>query len=186
MSARPNLHVIQGGRRTFWRRGDLELVAAGPGNPPFSVERTVVEEDRWRVVGAPPDWRPPRPEHPVRLHTALIDDAPERLGRVLEHGQNWHAVVVDVDADPLVRPEAVRAALARVTLLCARHAVTRLAVPLLGTIHGDLDPARALAMVHDALLVRPPADLRRIWLQVPPRHRVRVEQGLAAWGRARG
>ena len=54
MAVSPHLELIHGGRARTWRREGLEVVAAAPGRPPFSVERTVVEEDRWRVVGASP------------------------------------------------------------------------------------------------------------------------------------
>ena len=186
MSAAPNLRLIAGGRRTIWRHGDLELVAAPPGEAPFPVERQVIEEDRWRVLGASPEWQPPPPEHPVRLHTALVFDTPAPLGRVLANGRRWHAMVVDLDSEPLVTADVVAAALAEVAALCRRHTVTRLALPLLGTVHGDLDPHRALEILHDAFLVTPPATLRRVWLRAPQRHQFVIEQALARWAEVCG
>jgi len=181
MAAPPSLRLLPGGRSTTWQSGDLELVAASPQEAPFSIEWRVVEEDRWRVVGASPEWSPPSPEHPLRLHTALVFEQPAALGSIECHGRCWHAVVVDVDAERLVEPASVAAALAAVAALCERHAVSRLGVPLLGAVHGDLDPQRALAVLREELLDRPPAALRRIWLQIPLRHRTVVEQALARW-----
>ncbi len=175
----PDLRLIRGGRRTAWRHGHLEVVAAA--HAPFPVERRVVEEDRWRVLGADPAWRPSPPEHPVRLHTELVFDAPAAPGSVLRRGCAWHAVVVDLDAEPLVDPAAVAAALVTVAAWCDREGVRRLALPLLGAVHGDLSPARALALLHDGLLAQPPVSLRRVWLQAPLRHRAVTEQALAGW-----
>ncbi|NCF10398.1 MAG: hypothetical protein GWP66_06925 [Gammaproteobacteria bacterium] len=186
MAVSPHLELIHGGRARTWRREGLEVVAAAPGRPPFSVERTVVEEDRWRVVGASPEWRPPPPEHPVRLHTSLVFEHAAEPGRILRQARRWHAVVVDVDAERLVDPAVVVRALAGIAALCDREAVRALALPLLGAVHGDLPPGEALSLLHDGLLAEPPASLRRVWLQVPLRHRVLAEQALAGWSRAIG
>ena len=107
MAASPHLELVQGGCVNAWRRDGVEVVAATPDRPPFAVERTVVEEDRWRVVGASPEWRPPPPEHPVRLHTSLVFDRAIEPGRILCQRRRWHAVVVDVDAERLVDPRVV-------------------------------------------------------------------------------
>jgi hypothetical protein len=181
VAARPGLRLLHGGRRTRWRHGNRELVAAPPDRAPFPVERRVVEEDRWRVIGASPDWRPPPPEHPVRLHTELAFEQPTALGRVLCRGRRWHAVVVDLDAEPLVEPAAVVAALDAVARLCTRHAVGALALPLLGTVHGDLETGRALELLRASPLVTAPGAPRRLWLQAPLRTQVVIERALARW-----
>jgi hypothetical protein len=181
VATRPELRLLQGGRRTRWHHGNRELVAAPPDRPPFPVARRVIEEDRWRVIGAHPDWRPPPPEHPVRLHTELVFEQPTALGRVLRREHHWHAVVVDLDAEPLVEPDAVAAALDAVARLCVRHAVGALALPLLGTVHGDLEPGRALELLCASPLVTASAAPHRLWLQAPPRTQVAIERALARW-----
>ncbi len=183
MNPAPRLRLLAGGRRTRWCHGDLELVAAPPEEAPFPVDRHVVEEDRWRVLGASPEWRPSLPEHPVRLHTALAFDTPATLGSVASHGRRWHAVVVDLEAEPLVVADVVAMALTEIAARCRHHAVARLALPLLGTVHGDLDPQRALGILHETLLTTPPPSLRRLWLLTPLRHQVVIEQTLTRWAK---
>lgn len=184
MAGSPQLELIRGGCTDTWRRDALEVVAATPDRPPFDVERTVVEEDRWRVIGAAPEWRPPPPEHPVRLHTSLVFEQATEPGRILRQARRWHAVVVDLDAERLVDPAVVARAVAGIVALCCREGVRALALPLLGAVHGDLAPRHALRLLHDGLLADPPTSLRRVWLQVPLRHRVLAEQTLASWSRA--
>jgi hypothetical protein len=178
--------LVRGGRARTWRRGRLEVVAATPDRPPFPVARRVLEEDRWRVLGASPEWRPPPPEHPVRLHTALLDDRAADLGTLLGRGSCWHAVVVDLDAERLVVPEVVASAWESIAARCARARIRSIAVPLLGTVHGDLAPDVALRLLSEGLLAEAPAVLQRVWLQVPLRHQRVVEQALAAWRTAQG
>ncbi len=178
--------VVRGGRSRTWRHGDLEVIAAAPDRAPFPVGRRVVEEDRWRVLGATPEWRPPPPEHPVRLHTALVFDRPAEPGEILVRGCCWHAVVVDLDAGRLVDPAVVASAWDAVAARSAREGVRRIALPLLGAVHGDLAPGVALQLLHDGLLATPPATLRHVWLQTPLRHACLVEQALARWGGAGG
>jgi hypothetical protein len=181
VNSAPRLRLLAGGRRTRWRHGGLELVSAPPEEAPFPVERYVVEEDRWRVLGASPEWRPSPPEHPIRLHTELVFDTPAALGSIASHGRRWHAVVVDLEAEPLVAADVVAMALTEIAARCRHHAVARLALPLLGTVHGDLDPQRALGILYETLLTSPPPGLRRLWLLTPLRHQVVIEQALARW-----
>ena len=182
----PHLELLQGGRARAWHREGFEVVVATPDSPPFAVQRSVVEEDRWRVLGASPEWHPPAPEHPVRLHTALVSEQPTALGRILRRDTHWCAVVVDLDAERLVDGAVVAAAWAGIAGRCAREDVRRLAVPLLGAVHGDLAPRVALRLLHDGLLAVPPAPLRRVWLQVPPRHLEVAERTLASWAASGG
>ena len=181
MSARPALRLLRGGRATRWNGNGLEVVAAAPDAPPFAVAREVVEEDTWRVLGADPEWRPAPDEHPVRLHTALVFDSPAPLGGLLRHGRRWHAVVVDLDATPLVGSGHVAAALARVAQCCREEGVRTLALPPLGAVHGDLVPGHALALLREALLQTPPPSLERVWLVTPLQLADAVERTLAGW-----
>jgi len=138
------------------------------------------------VLGASPEWRPPPPEHPVRLHTAMVFERPADPAQILSRGPCWHAVVVDLDAERLVDPATVAQAWSLLAGLCDRERVQSLAVPPLGAVHGDLAVREALQLLHDGLLVAPPAALRRVWLQVTLRHLVSVEKTLAAWGAESG
>ncbi|HEY5719397.1 MAG TPA: hypothetical protein VIW02_03350 [Gammaproteobacteria bacterium] len=180
----PRLRLLAGGRRAQLRYRGVRVVSAAPGQPPFPVQRTLLEEDTWQVLAADPEWAPPPAEHPLRLHTALLDQPPRATGALLDDGHRWRAVVVDLDAAPLVSPAAVARAWAAVAAACGRRRVARLAVELLGTVHGDLAPAAALEALRLGLLETPPAGLRDLWLLTPWRRQAVVEQALACWERS--
>src|SRR4051812_23834830 len=88
----------------------------------------VVEEDRWLALSARSDEIIPD-SNPLRTHTRVLDAEPLPLGAVLERGGSLAAVVIDVDADPIVDLDAVVRAVSASAAL-ARGAV--LALPLFG------------------------------------------------------
>jgi len=180
-SRRARLRLLAGGRRARLAYRGVSVVSAPPGHPPFPVQHALFEEDTWQVLAADPEWTPPPPEHPLRLHTALLDQRPCAPGALLDDGYRWRAVVVDLDAAPLVSLPHVEQAWVAVAAACRRHRVARLAVELLGAVHGDLDPEAALEVLRSGLLQVPPADLRGLWLVTPWRRQAAVERALARW-----
>jgi hypothetical protein len=137
----------------------------------------VVEDDRYRVLGAEPEFRDPGPVHPIRIHTALVDLAPAEPGTVVvgPDGRRWYAVVHDLDLEPSARPEWLDAALREVLRLARQRGVRALVLPPLGAVHGGVSLATALeriarALWHHAELAAEAAGsgpLERVWLRVP-------------------
>lgn len=140
-------------------------VGTADGAPPLVVDAVVLEEDRWRVLSAPPEV-PEVGEHPLRVFTALVEAEPSALGQVVVRPgrpARLLAVVHDLDREPSCTLDDVRAALEAVVRVCRAQGWRRLALPLLGTRHGRLAPGEVLA-VTAAVLARAP-ELQAVWLQ---------------------
>ena len=161
------LTLIPGLRGRPWRIGDFELVVSPPAEPPFPVQATLLEEDTWRVLSAPPRL-PPVEEHPVRVMTDLLDQQPERPGTVLVRGRRWEAIVIDLEQEPVCREAWVGQALQQALREAAQRRLRALALPLLGTRHGGMTLSRSLEILL-GVLARHPGGGRplKLWLQVP-------------------
>lgn len=163
------LQVIPGGREGR-QIGPVTLYAATTDRPPFLPEVQVLEDDTWRLVSAPVELCL-QPQHPVRTATDLLHDRPARPGSLLVGRRGWHAVVYDLDRDPICREEWVAKALRRVIARAGRRGYGSVALPLLGCTHGDLTARRCLALLLAALREHAQGAgpyPQRLWLQVAP------------------
>ncbi|MDZ7749635.1 MAG: hypothetical protein U5K43_13220 [Halofilum sp. (in: g-proteobacteria)] len=137
---------------------------------PFDPERCtpharVYEDDRHGVLAADPQPRPVAAGL-AGLERAALSDPGRAPGTVVVGAGRplrLHAVVHDVEREPDWHEEWVAAATAAVLDLAARRGLARLALPLLGTVHGRLPRHRALALLA-AALARAPARPERLWL----------------------
>jgi hypothetical protein len=181
MNGPPHLRVIPGGRREVVRVGQVEVRAGPPSRPPFPVDAVVLEDDTWRVLGA--STRPQVPtDAPLRIHTGALDAEPLKPGSVrLGRGipARIHAIVHDLDAEVTLQRQAVAEALRGVVALSRARGYVRLAMPVLGTVHGDLPEAEALSLLRDALRGAWPGFPARVWLVVRPGSEARVLATLA-------
>ena len=152
---RGGLRAIPGGRHAEIRLGHLRVVAAGEKDPPFPVGAIAAEEDTWLVLSAQTEILPP-PGHPVRVMTEAWESEPEAPGTVIvapgPPGSPLRllAVVHDVDAVPTWREEWVGMALDAIFGIAEERGLGSLGLPLLGTKHGDLEPARFLELLRSA------------------------------------
>ncbi|MCK6545093.1 hypothetical protein L6R52_04440 [Myxococcota bacterium] len=161
--APPKLVVVGAGRVFI---GSLEVVAAPEDQPPFDVDVIVEEEDRHLVLSAPAVV-PERPDHPIRVMTALWDSEPRGLGDVvLQRGSppRLLAIVHDLDREPTVEAATVRDALAKSLALADALAARAMKLPLLGAVHGTLAPALAAELIGEGLRSATPKALARVWL----------------------
>jgi hypothetical protein len=162
------LRLLRGGRGPV-RVGRLMVTVAPAETPPFPVAATVLEEDTWLVLSAPPEIRPPA-EHPLRLFTELITAEPLAPGSVVvENGEPLRllAVVYDLGAEPSCRPEWVTAALAELIRAAAERKLASLALPLLGVRHGRLPLAVFVSLFVLAIREGAPGSLKKVWLAAP-------------------
>jgi hypothetical protein len=165
-----HLRLMNGGQSDSFRLGSATVVRLW-GEPlvPAGAGAVVLEEDTLQVLGAPVELCLPT-GHPVRVITEAYEAQPVPPGAVLVRGERplaLLAVVHDLDREPSWEEAWIAAALRAVLEEAARRNIRGLALPLLGTVHGRLDPARAVALTWEALreAERPP---ERIWLQAPP------------------
>ncbi|RME35185.1 MAG: hypothetical protein D6786_02655 [Gammaproteobacteria bacterium] len=164
--ASTTLTLLPGLRGRQWRIGDFSVVVSPRTEPPFPVQAFLLEEDTWRVLSAPVRL-PPMEEHPVRVMTDLIGQRPQRPGTLLIRGRRWEAIVVDLEQEPICRQEWVRQASMRALAAAADRRLRTLALPLLGSRHGGLTPARSLQTLLEVLQETPGNGALKVWLQVP-------------------
>ncbi len=167
---RPQLRLIQGGLNCSTSVGAVEVVAAPDGRLPFKVEGFVFEEDTALMLSTSGKDVKACREQMLKSQargTAIDSHAP---GSVVVRGRypyRFFAVVHDLDCDPTWRVRWVKAAIDSLLMEVDRLELRAIALPLLGTVHGQMDPERFLVMLHQALIEGPPRLLRRLWLVAP-------------------
>jgi hypothetical protein len=105
-------------------------------------------------------------EHPVEVLTQALDAQPQALGTARWHGGEVRCVVVDLDAEPMVRGEDVEAALQAALALLAQRRVAGAGFEPLGAVHGGFTLQEALACLGRAL-ARGGTPLTRAWVDAP-------------------
>lgn len=150
--------------------GGVRLVAAPPDQPPFPVEAIVAEEDTYLVLSAKIDLRVPA-EHPLRVMTAAHESEAARPGSVVVRTGSplkLMAVVHDLSREPSCEEEWVISALEQIILQTERLRLRSVALPLLGSVQGVLEPDHCAELLWAVLVAREPETLERIWLVVGP------------------
>ena len=174
----PALRLVRGGMGEF-PLGPLLVTVAPPDAP---IEAIVLEEDTWLVLSAEPEVKPPV-KGMVRIMTDLLKAEPKVPGSVLvESGEPLRmlAIVYDLAAEPLCRPEWVGEALQGVLAIAEEKGLAALALPLLGVRHGRLPVARFAELLAEAVRKTPPRRLRRVWLMATEQDGPELQRLLAA------
>lgn len=177
----PGLRSIPGGHRVATRGADARVHPRRHGRLPVRPDAVAVEEDTCLVLSAPVNIPDAVDEHPVRLMTALADSRPLPPGTVLVRGTGpcrLVAVVNDVGHEPMCTEAWVSAAARGVFRECVRLGLRDLALPPLGSVHGGLDPSRALRCCLGALADTPLARPLNVWLLVPDGYEPDQDAGL--------
>ena len=150
--------------------GRLTLVAAPGEWPPFKYTAIVEEQDTYLILGE--QTRIEDPGKPVWYLANKIEfEKVNALGSVIVKGHaplRLLAVVIDIEQDPICRPESVRLAYQSVMNTVQKRNIDSLALPLLGTRHGKLTVNESIQQLSVALREDQPACLQRIWLILPP------------------
>ncbi|GAB4333763.1 MAG: hypothetical protein Kow0089_02600 [Desulfobulbaceae bacterium] len=166
MTGRKRFTLLEGGRDLLHRVGTRTVEVCPADRVPLPADVRVFEEDTWLVLTASPVTRC-REEHPVRVMTELLEARPQRPGSVVTQGNSWYAVVHDLDRDPVTRPEWVLEAYRTALTLAEKKKVRRLALDLLGSVHGTLGAATSLSLLLEAFHACPARATRTIVLPVP-------------------
>jgi hypothetical protein len=146
--------------------GGVRLVASALDQPPFPVDAVVAEEDTYLVLSAETDLQIPA-EHPLRVLTAAHESEPQPPGSVVvRSGQPLEllAVVHDLSSETSCQEEWVVTALEEILRQTDRLRLRSIALPLLGAVHGVLEPSRCAELLWAVLVAAEPATLERIWL----------------------
>ena len=111
---------------------------------------TVDEQDTYRLL-APTKILPTLQEHPIRVHTDLIEQQPVAVGTVLKRNNRLVVIVYDVDATPITRAEWIRSAYRNLLHYGANQRLSELAVPLLGCRYGVVDHRASCRLLLEAV-----------------------------------
>ncbi len=147
----------------------IRIVAAPEDHPPFITDAVTYEEDTYLVMSADPGvWE--NRDDPEQLMAQLRELRPKRPGMVVvEPGVPLRllAVVHDLNLDPSWKEEWITGALDEIFRLAEQHRLRSLALPLLGTLYGSLDPLRFIALLRQSLERWSPSLLTHLWLVLP-------------------
>ena len=182
----PRLRLLRGGRNGS-RLGPLRVIVAPPGEPPFAVAATVVEEDTWLVLSAEQEIKPPA-DHPLRIMTELLEAEPLAPGSVVVVSKApllLLAVVYDLGKEPICRPEWVASALGEVFRIAEERNISTLALPLLGVRHGRIPVTVFVDIFTNSIRETPLRHLRKVWLSMEAELTREVRSLLEAYARPR-
>ncbi len=119
----------------------------------FVADAVVLEDDTQRVLGADPIARE-RYEDTGGLLSRAMDAEPEATGSVLVREGTpltFHAIVHDLGREPTWREEWIVDALFGIFQEADDRKLRSLAMPMLGTTHGNLDPRRFVQLLRSAI-----------------------------------
>jgi len=153
----------------------IKLAIAPKETPPFAVEVMVFEEDTNLVLTVDP-IKEYALEHPIRTMTDIMNATKHQLGTVVTNGNSWYAVVIDLDSEPICRQEWCEEALEKILQLVKKTGVMSLALPILGTGHGNLQVELLLPGLIKKLSTGKIGVLKYIWLIAPCRDVKRVRE----------
>ncbi len=135
----------------------------------YVVDAVVVEDDTYLILGADPVPRETHdpPQELLKRARASIQPAPGTL--VVREGkpQRFHAIVHELDHEPSWRAEWVARALREALQEAERRELRRIAVPLLGGVHGSVAPDRFANLLTEALAGSTFEHLDEVWLTLP-------------------
>ena len=160
------MKLIHGNRLASICINGVNLAVAPKESPPFSVEVMVFEEDTCLVLTVDP-VKEYEPEHPIRTMTDIMNMTTHQPGTVVVNGSSWYAVVIDLNSNTICRKKWCEEALAQLLLIARKTGVQSLALPVLGTIHGNLPVEEQLPILLRKLAVGNNGILKHLWLIAP-------------------
>lgn len=169
----PNLRLIRGDLDRVVRIGTTRVQVAPQDRPPFPVNAVAIEQDTALVLGEEPMVFVP--DRSINEYSTNSEHISEPLpGSVLvKRGtpKKLYAIVHDLEQDPTIRQEWVVKALHNMMRLAERQPLRAIALPLLGTRYGQLEPRRFIELLCYILTKYPPTSPLKLWL-VAPRYEV--------------
>ncbi len=141
-----------------------KLVFSAPGEPPFSIDALVEEEDSYLSLSAEPVLEMPV-KHPVRVMTAAREAEEIEPGTVVVRQGNpvkLLAIVHRLHENPTWREPWVVRAIENQCAEVERRRIRALGTPLLGTVHGKMSPQRSFELLGPLLAEE--TGLQRIWI----------------------
>lgn len=151
------------------RLGPVHVVVAPQDAPPFPVEAIAVEQDTHLLLGTDDIVVEPREDY-SQLVAAAAEPSTLIPGSVLvkkAEPLQLLAIVHDIDCEPSWREEWIASAINGVIEEAEWRRLGSVAVPLIGTRHGNV-PMRRVALWLGRCLSRTAfRHLRRVWVIAP-------------------
>ena len=166
-SAQSPLRLISDDFGRLLVAGETRIAVAPHEQAPFVVDAVVLEEDTHLLLTA--DTVISQPGQTVNeLIDAAATRCPARPGSVVLRRRRrleLLAIVYDIDREPMWRERWIEDALDTVFETARQQRISALGLPLLGTGHGSMHPARVAHLIARALRRSPSGGLRRLWIQ---------------------
>jgi hypothetical protein len=140
------------------------------------MDAVIMEEDTFLVMSTDVDLVL-SDEHPVRVINKARAIDPEPLGSVVIRSGRplvMLAIVHDLGADPICTEGAVRAALDQIVAITESRQLRRIALPMLGVLHGGLEVERVLELTRSVM--RTAKRVQDVWLLVEKRAEASVKR----------
>lgn len=151
------------------RLGPVHVVVAPEDAPPFPVDAIAVEEDTHLLLSS--DGIVEEPEEDFRTLIAAAGEPPSYSpGSVLVRKGvplGLLAIVHDIDREPTWREEWIASAINGIVEEAEWRRLASVAVPLLGTRHGNVEMRRVALWLGRCLSRTNFRHLRRVWVIAP-------------------
>lgn len=167
MIRKSKFKLLFGGKARYVSINGVKVSVAPNTLYPLPVDARVFEEDTHLILTVDPVMRY-IPEHPIRMLNSLSRDRTRKPGTVINNGASWYAVIHDLDLEPTSRREWVESAYAEIFRLTEEGRVSRLGIPLLGSVHGNMKSAESLDLMLARIKTIRTRELKHIMILVPP------------------
>jgi len=167
MAGETKLKLLFGGKAKQVAVNRVTVSVAPTSLHPLPVDVRVFEEDTHLVLTVDPVMRFTE-EHPIRLLNSLSQGKSKRPGSVVINGSSWYAVVHNLDVEPTSRPDWIKTAYREIFRQAEVRRVRRIAVPLLGSVHGNMKPSESLGMMLEEIAAARFLLLRNIIILAAP------------------
>lgn len=161
MGGNKKFTLITGGADHKIEVNGIAIEVVSDSVSPLPVDVRVFEEDTYLVLTVDPVMRY-TDEHPIRLMTHIMEAKTKKPGSVVRKNSNWYAVVYDLDADPICRAEWIDNAYRESLQLAEKRGITRLGLPLLGTVHGSYSAQDSMQLLVNQIKTLALAKLKKI------------------------
>ena len=146
MSRKTRFKLLLGGKAKSVTVNGITVSVAPNTLFPLPVDVRVFEEDTHLILTVDPVMRYTE-EHPIRLLNSLSREKVKKTGTVVFNSSSWYAVVHDLDSKQTCCREWVVSAYREIFRLAEERQVARIAIPLLGSVHGNMKPAESLQLM---------------------------------------
>ncbi len=143
----------------------IQVAVAPRESPPFPIEVMVFEEDTNLILTVDPviDYKD---EHIIRTMTDIMTAKKHKPGAVVVNGNSWYAVVINLDQEVICRESWCTEAIDQIIKLTVLNNISSLALPVLGTVHGELQFEKQLQYILGRISFMQPSRLESFWLVV--------------------